>query len=164
MARIVGIFGGWSIGELGPIADVKFFFDCVHFFSTGQLSPQDRVILDRLHRRYLRLCELPDAQVMMDEIQRIFGETPGSAVDFDYDSPRPIETWLRRDAPTLAVMFSRYFENFAHCREVAELYVETVGSYEPVRLVYANLSVFVKDAERPLREYDDLNGEPFWTR
>lgn len=75
--------------------------------------------------------------------------------------------WLNPDQPTLADVFSRYFEGFADCIESARLNYETFKSYprysyEPVRIVISDLAGFARDKKKPLAEYDALEGKPFW--
>jgi len=66
--RKIGVMGGNSIYELGPLKDIVLFFDCIEYFVVKHHSEQDWSLLtDRLYRRYLRLEELETTRKLMEK-------------------------------------------------------------------------------------------------
>ena len=170
--RKIGFSGGSSICELGPSSDVVLFFDCLKGYVEREHSDQDWSLLtDRLYRRYLRLDDLDKALALMERARQILMQYPAaSAVEWDVllaDDPE--RSWLNPDQPTLAEVFSKYFEHFAYCVESARINYETFKSYpgyvyEPARTVISDLPGFARDKNKSLAEYDALEGKPFWLR
>ncbi|WP_404994352.1 hypothetical protein [Cupriavidus pauculus] len=169
---MIGFSGGSSICELGPASDVVLFFDCLKAYVEQESQDQDWGLLtDRLYRRYLRLEELEKASSLMEQARQIFAQQPAaSAVEWDVKMLGNAEKGrLNPNQATLADVFSTYFEHFAHCVESARLNYETFKSYpgytyEPVRVVISDLPGFARDKNKPLAEYDALDGDPFWLR
>lgn len=161
----VGFFGGAALAELGSAADVQLFFDCVTSFVVPGLPNLDwPLIMDRLYRRYTRREDLERTQALMNEIQKRFGAVASSAVDWsNIRSPKAM-TRLDPTRPTLALVFSAYFERFAHCRESAEIYFQKWQRYRPVKIGITDLPDLMTEKSRPLKEYDAIEGEPFWKR
>ncbi|ACC75931.1 hypothetical protein PPMP20_17855 [Paraburkholderia phymatum] len=168
----IGFDGGGLLCELGPRADVVLFFDCLRTYAQQAHSERDwSLLLDRLYRRCLRLDELAEAKVLMEQVRQIFAKLPAaSAVAWnDISADKRSQSWLNPNQPTLADVFCKYFEHFASCVDSAQLNYDTFKSYpgysyEPVRLVVADLPEFIRDKNKPLADYDSLEGEPFWLR
>ena len=159
--RNIGFHGGHTIYELGPLPDIVLFFECLQKYVQETHPERDWSLLtDRLYRRYLRLNELSDAFVLMELAKSIFATRPASAVD--WITHDPIKTWLDPNQPTLADVFSRYFEHFINAKNSAESFLEAFNIYQPVKTVIADLPGFTVDKRRPLTEYDTLEGKPFW--
>lgn len=161
---IVGFDGGSSLFELGSVSDMQFFFDCIRFFVVPACPNLDWSLLtDRFYRRYLRSEELKPAQHLMDIVKTVFGRTPSSAVDWgNMLSPNAV-TRLDPSRPNLADVYSKYFEAFAHCRESAEISYDE-NEYQPLMVVVTDLPRFFADKDRPLGDYETLEGEPLWKR
>ncbi|WP_458762573.1 hypothetical protein [Cupriavidus basilensis] len=167
--RKIAFDGGSSLCELGPVSDVVLFFECLKIYVEQAQPEQDWSLLtDRLYRRYLRLGELDAASALMDQARQIFAGLPASSVEWE---PRMVgnaeRTWLDPHQQTLADVFSKYFERFAHCVESARLNYESFKSYpgysyEPVRTIISDLPGFTRDKNKPLAAYDALEGKPFW--
>ncbi len=163
--RNVGFFAGPSLFELGPVADVQIFFDCVAAFAVPQHPELDWTLLtDRFYRRYLRLEELRPAQVLMDHAKAAFERTPSQAVDWQNISKPSAVTRLNPSGPSLVDVFKKYFEAFSHCRESAEIFLETFRQYQPLKIVVSDMPAFLKDKSRLPQDYDSLDGAPFWKR
>ncbi|WP_324251753.1 hypothetical protein [Paraburkholderia gardini] len=145
------------------------FFDCLRTYAEQAYPEQDWGLLtDRLYRRYLRLDELEAASALMEQVRQLFAGLPVSAIDWDSSILGNVEkTWLDSNQPTLADVFGKYFVDFARCVESARLNYESFRtypgySYEPVRVVISDLPGFARDKNKPLAEYDALEGKPFW--
>jgi len=170
MTRKIGFAGGGSICELGPASDVVLFFDCLKGNAEYDYPEQDWSLLtDRLYRRYLKLDELDRAATLMEQVRQIFAQVPAKT-GIQWNSEMLLDrekTWLNPNQPTLADVFGKYFEHFAYCVESAQVNYEAFKSYpgytyEPVRVVISDLPEFMLDKNRPLAEYDALEGKPFW--
>ncbi|CAG9186327.1 exonuclease SbcCD subunit D C-terminal domain-containing protein [Cupriavidus pampae] len=162
--RNIGFHGGHTIYELGPVSDVVLFFDCLNIYAEREHPKQKWSLLtDRLYRRYLRLEDLDAASALMEQARQIFADLPSSAVEWE---PRMVgneeKTWLAPNQPTLADVFRKYFEHFASARSSAESFQKAFNIYQPVRVVISDLPGFARDKNKPLAEYDALEGMPFW--
>ncbi len=170
--RNIGFSGGSSIRELGPAPDVVLFFNCLRTYAEQDHPEADWSLLtDRLYRRYLRLEELDNASVLMERVRSIFSEK-SAASSIEWDSTILANTeksWLNPNQATLAEVFSKYFRSFSYCVESAKINYDALKSepgysYEPVRIVISDLQGFARDQNKPLAEYDALEGDPFWLR
>jgi len=164
--RKIGVMGGTSIYELGPIKDVVLFFECLDYFVVNQYAEQDWSLLaDRLYRRYLRIDELEQAGELMKKVKEIFSEITNDEVDWGHgiqgDSNK---TWLDAQQPTLDIIFSKHFDCFDKAVDSAVFFNKEYGEYFPVRLSISNSIIFVLEGDRPLNQYDELTAtdEPFW--
>jgi hypothetical protein len=170
--RKIGFNGGGLLCELGPAPDMALFFSCLERYAEQDHPEQDWSLLtDRLYRRYLRREELEPALALMTQAQETFAQRPAkTSIEWDEKMlANPEKSWLDPDQSTLADVFGRYFQGFANCVESARLNYETFKSYpgysyEPVRTVISDLPGFARDKNKPLAEYDALEGEPFWLR
>ncbi|WP_028219020.1 hypothetical protein [Paraburkholderia oxyphila] len=165
--RKIGFDGGHSIYELGPAPDVALFFDCLNAYTEEANHEQDWSLLtDRLYRRYLRWEELGPALAMMDQVREIFAKRPAkTSVEWDAAMlANPEKSWLNPEQSTLADVFSKYFENFAGACGSAKSFFDAFNIYQPVRVVISDLAGFARDKNKPLAEYDALEGKPFWLR
>lgn len=162
--RKIGFHGGHTIYELGPAPDMMLFFDCLKTYAEQDHPEQDWSLLtDRLYRRYLRREELDKASTLMEQVRQIFAGLPASAIDWDTSMLGNVEkTWLDSNQPTLVDVFSKYFENFAKACGSAKSFVEAFNIYQPVRVMISDLPGFARDKNKPLAEYDALEGKPFW--
>ncbi|WP_181157921.1 hypothetical protein [Burkholderia multivorans] len=163
--RKIGFHGGCRICELGPSSDVILFFDCLKIYAEQAHPDQDWSLLtDRLYRRYLRREELDKAAALMEQVLQIFAQHPAaSAVEWDsLLSGDPERSWLNPNQPTLADVFSKYFEGFKNACSSAKSFLNDFDIYQPVRVVMSDLPGFARDKNKPLAKYDGLEGEPFW--
>ncbi|WP_082079831.1 hypothetical protein [Cupriavidus basilensis] len=165
--RKIGFHGGHSIYELGPAPDVALFFGCLKTYAENDHQEQDWSLLtDRLYRRYLRREELDETLALMEQVRQIFAQVPAKS-GVEWDSKMigdPQKSWLDPYQPTLAEVFSRFFENFVKACGSAKSFVEVFNIYQPVRVVISDLPGFARDKSKPLEDYDALEGEPFWLR
>lgn len=108
----IGFDGGHSVYELGPSSDVAAFFKAVEKYAAiGERKQDYELITDRLYRRYLRQEELDGAAALMSEIRIVFSKVLKERFDlkeFDIDGA---QTRLHLNQPTVAEIFSDYFEN-----------------------------------------------------
>lgn len=159
----IGFCGGSSVFELGPSADVHLFFECLDVLVARQWPDQDWSLLtDRLYRRYLRQEQLDSASMLMNQAKKFFSTLPSSSVNWE-DLPVHAEgTRLNPELGNLADIFSKYFEGFDHCVGSAKAFFNSWGIYQAVRTVISDVPELLHDKERPLDQYDALQGDPFW--
>ena len=163
--KVVGLAGGSSLCELGPAADVELFFECIHSFAVQRMSPPDISLLtDRLYKRYLREDEVEPASLLMKQLKTTFETISTAAVDLTGLSLPSAVTRLDASKANLAELFEKYFECFEHCTESAKQFSQTWKIWQPLRLVITDTREFIEDKKRPLTQYDDLAGRPFWLR
>ena len=166
--KIVGLTGGGALCELGTAMDVQLFFDCLNTYAVEKYPEQDwGMLTDRLYRRYLRLEDLDIASALMAQVKQVFATLSNKAINWQNVAVDSTKTRLDPSKETLAEIFGKYFDNFAHCVESAKISHEGFKSfpgytYEAVRLVIADQPWFLAEKKRPLEEYDALEGEPFW--
>lgn len=161
----VGFYGGSSICELGPSADVALFFECLDAYVAKRHPEQDWSLLtDRLYRRYLKQDELDEASALMKKVQEIFTRMPSTSVDWRGIPAKSGKTKLNPDRPNLADVFSKYFEDFDYCVESAKVFFRSWKIYQSVRTVVSDLPDFMTDKKRSLDQYEAVEGTPFWLR
>jgi len=162
----VGIMGGDTTYDLGPLKDVVLFFDCLSYFVVDRFKMKDWGLLsDRLYRRYLRIDELKPASELMDNVRSIFSGLSSGEVDWGDGIQGDMEkTWLDASQENLAMVFKRHFDRFDKAKESALYEYESYGNYYPVRLTASNFPCFAMEEMRPLSQYEELGAEdePFW--
>lgn len=166
----VGLEGGSSLCELGTAKDIIAFFYCVDEFvvNSDRFCGVDfELLTDRLYRRYIRREELGKAEELMLMVRDVFCETTSLDVDWVAAGVDSKQTLLELDCKKLADVFSSFFINFAHCTESALINYEAFKAYsgyvyEPVRIIISDLPEYFVEKNRPLEEYDQLAGIPFW--
>lgn len=170
IVKTIGITGGSSLHELGSAAEVQSFFDCLDAYVVRVQPAIDwSVLSDRLYKRYLRQQELETALKAMGIARELFRSIPSKSIDwssFDFEHVAE-RTKLNLGGSTLGAVFDAYFDSFAQCAESAKLSYEAFKDYagyqyEPVRIVVSDQPWFIVEKNRPLRDYDDLEGKPFW--
>ncbi|WP_330848663.1 hypothetical protein [Burkholderia stagnalis] len=100
----------------------------------------------------------------MTKAREIFEQKP-AATSVEWDAAmlaNPEKSWLNSEQSTLADVFSKFFEKFVDACESAESFFEAFNIYQPVRVVISDLAGFARDQNKPLSDYDALQGEPFW--
>ena len=168
--RVIGFTGGGSLCELGSAIDVQLFFDCLGTYVARKHPEQDWSLLtDRLYQRYLRLEDLDSASALMAQVKQIFEVLPNSAIDWHGMVVDTSKTRLDPSKETLADIFGKFFEHFAHCVESAKISYEGFKSYpgyqyQPVRVAITDEPWAMAEEQRSLGEYDALEGKPFWLR
>ncbi len=143
----IGITGGSSLIELGDREEVASFFGRVREVS-AECAGDVSLISDRLYRRYLRPGELAAAAGVVEEvIKRLERRATGKEREF----LERLKRAFQKCAESAAVNF--------------ETFRDTEGyTYEPVRLVIAELPWFALEKQRTLAEYESLSDAPFWAQ
>ncbi|GGF21934.1 hypothetical protein GCM10011611_29990 [Aliidongia dinghuensis] len=161
----VGFFGGHTVHELGPAADMQAFFACVNIAASRlHLDPASLSLIDRLYRRYVRLEELQATALVIERIRAVMAAIPPQNVDWNSITPPYGATKLDISKPNLADLFSRYFLALDDATKSAESFYKKFGKYRPVLTIISDMPRFVIDEKRPMSDYDTLQGEPIWLR
>lgn len=164
--RIIGLDGGHTVYELGPVSDVVLFFRCLSVFAEASQPEKDWGLLtDRLYKRYLRIEELDQAASLMGSVKIVFASLPISSVGWDIDLLQDCtKTWLDINNETLADVFSKYFDIFIKAKNSATSFLDNFGVYQPVKIVPSDMPLFMIEKERSLADYDNLKRDdlPFW--
>ena len=161
----IAFHGGVQTNQLGPVEDVVCFFDLLKTFAAPSLDEGGRILLlDRLYRRYVRFEETHEAVKAMRVVQHQFANIPTKNVDWAALGFGDRYTSLKLDTETLADVTGRYFAYFVECAESALYFSEkaAVPTLRPVRVARSGFAGMMREKSRPLADYDNLQGPPFW--
>ena len=161
----IGFYSDCLINKIGRKEDISAFFQLVNDLVVKKDFKTDwSLITDRFYKRYLKWEELDPASILMRRIQEIFADIPTNKVDWNSLSIDE-NTQLKLQEKSLAVVFDKIFIGFEECKDIAILEYKKSGKYiQPLRIVVADIPELMKDKLRPLADYDNLVGEPFWLR
>lgn len=161
----VGFCGGYSILELGPVADMQVFFYAVEIAASRLPTGEDsRLLTDRFYRRYLRLEELDQAADLLQKIQKVMQQIPTKSVDWGDFKWDKSHTNLEKSKRSLADLLERYFKSAYSIISDAKHFEKSFKEYTPVMTAVTDLPRVITDTNRPLAEYDALEGDPIWLR
>ncbi len=136
--RHVGFTGGSSMVELGSPSEMADFFV---FFFMNLKRDENRDVLERLYKKYVKLEEL-------DEVALITKELKDSLL------------------PDVKDRYLKYISGIETCIESAKLFYESWSIYQPVKVGITDVPFYLDDKRRPLEQYDALGPDdlPFWLR
>jgi len=141
---------------------MQLFFDCVNEFVVSKIHRNDwDLISDRLYRRYVRWHDLDATEHLLQLVQAELKTLSVDIVDWRNIYAPGSATNLDPTRKTLGQVFSRYFEALFGCIELVKLYGE-VDYYFPLRCCITDMLQFIEEKNRPLSDYDNLEGAPFW--
>ncbi|MDB5364062.1 MAG: hypothetical protein JWO51_5359 [Rhodospirillales bacterium] len=161
--EMVGFYGGFLILEIGPVADMRLFFDCIRFGMKDLPKGTDGGLLtDRLYRRYLRLEELDPATALLGQVREILKNIKTKTID--WSGFKPDQSELDRSLPNLGALFAPYLDSALTVISDARRFHKEFDSYKPVITIITSAPRFYVEKQRPLAEYDALEGEPMWLR
>jgi len=163
--KSVGFCGGYSILEIGPVADMQVFFYGIQIAALRLPAGEDgRLLTDRLYKRYLRLDELDQAAQLLQKIQNIMLQIPTKKVDWGDFKWDKSHTNLEKSKKNLAELLERYFNSAYEIISDAQHFEKHFKNYRPVMTAVTDLGRVITDTNRPLAEYDALEGDPIWLR
>lgn len=166
--RLIGIDGGHTVYELGPVSDMVLFFNCLDFFAKKAHPEKDwSVLTDRLYRRYLRMTDLELAGELMELAREVFTSLDASSIEWDSSVLQGHKkTWLDASQSNLGEVFVKYFDSFVKAKESAISFFEEFGIYQVVRIISSDMPLSIIERSRPLGEYETLANDelPFWLR
>lgn len=140
---MIGFCGGGLLHETGTVSEFQSFFNTLVKLSEVFPNKLDwSLVLDRLYKRYVRLEDLDNTKEIMDFCKMLL-------VKEENEKNNP---------------FLRYFRHFDSCIGDAKAVYAAFGEYIPIKIAIVDLPWQMLEERRPLEEYDQLEGEPFWTR
>ncbi|GHA79690.1 hypothetical protein GCM10009007_20810 [Formosimonas limnophila] len=163
----IGFLGMNSIYSLGPPVDVRLFFDCIRFFVVPKYSKEDwGLVTDRLYKRYVRFEDISETKRLFEIIREEFLKISSNEINWTKDFLNGnIVTKLDLKSTTLLNLFARYFWAFDKHMEFVDFSVKSkLDYYTPIKIGRAEITWSIYENGRPLAEYDELEGEPFWNR
>ncbi|WP_051237770.1 hypothetical protein [Franconibacter pulveris] len=124
--------------ELGSPSEMADFFV---FFFMNLKRDENRDVLERLYKKYVKLEEL-------DEVALITKELKDSLL------------------PDVKDRYLKYISGIETCIESAKLFYESWSIYQPVKVGITDVPFYLDDKRRPLEQYDALGPDdlPFWLR
>jgi hypothetical protein len=161
----VGFCGGSAVRELGPASDMRVFFRCVGLAVSRLPSGGDGGLLtDRLYRRYLRLEELNPATAFIAKVRAVLDDISTKSVDWKAMGWDLSSTRLNLEEPNVSHVVHRYLNGAHDLIGNAASFEKRFQIYRPVMTIISDTPRFMIDSDRPLTEYDTLDGEPIWLR
>ncbi|MDC5521740.1 hypothetical protein NRA58_15150 [Acinetobacter baumannii] len=140
----VGFCGGYDMYESGSSDEIQNFFDTIHDLALTNPNNLDwSLVLDRLYKRYVRFDDIDKTKEIIDFCKSVLIK----AGDDEKNNP-----------------FLKYFRHFYSSVSSAISFYETFGEYRPIKITVIDLPWYILEEKRPLEEYDQLEGEPFWSR
>ncbi|MFK6082196.1 hypothetical protein Q4334_04520 [Acinetobacter baumannii] len=141
---MIGFCGGGLLHETGTISEVQSFFNTLYKLSEDFPNKVDwSLVLDRLYKRYVRFDDIDKTKEIMDFCKTLLVK------DGENEKNNP---------------FMKYFRHFDSCVGDAKAVYTTFGEYIPIKIAVVDLPWQMLEERRPLEEYDQLEGEPFWSR
>lgn len=161
----VGFCGGCSVRDLGSASDMKVFFNCIEL-AAARLPPNidSKLLTDRLYRRYLRLEELAPAAALIVQVRDILADIPTDSINWKAMGWDPSATRLDLSPAKVSDVFRRHIKGALDLIENAESFNKRFDIYRPAITIASDLPRFVRDENRPLTDYDRLEGDPMWLR
>jgi len=169
-ARKVGVFGGGSMAEMGPVADMQLFFDCIEVFAVrGRPRPDWSVVTDRLYRRYVQREDTGTLRELLRLAEEEFSRTLVAELGVNRVSRTAGPSSLNLRAQNLGQVFARYFTSLHEIAEESLLAWDSAKSdptyrFQAPRVCFSDMGAIVVEQDRPCSEYDALEGPPLWRR
>lgn len=157
-----GFTGGRFMAVLGYQTDMSAFFKCVNDYGVNDAHDDWRLITDRLYCRYIAREDWDRSLELMKEIEASFANIDGQSVD--WDALLGNKTLLDITGDNLAIIFEKFFIQFAEVIDDAHCYYNERGKYEPIKTILTDDEPFQYYYKTTLEEYDALTGDPFWLR
>lgn len=158
----IGYCGGALTFQLGNRPEMQLFFDFIEQYAVKEDDKKWSILTDRLYRKYLKLEELEDALVLMNEVDKTFKGI--KAVDVELLKNLPIETKLKIDGATLSDVFASYFIGFKRVIEGGRSFYNDFGRYKSVKIIVTQIPENIKWKNLPDDEYEKVVGEPLWSK
>jgi len=161
----VGFYGGSEIRDLGPASDMLTFFNCVRVVASRLLPDLDSSLLtDRLYRRYLKLDELDPTTDLIAHLQKVLISLPADCINWNALGWKESSTKLDPTLSNIAEVLARYLDGAVDLIRNAKKFEKRFHIYKPVITIITDTPRFYVESNRPLADYDALEGEPMWLR
>ncbi|KQG95747.1 hypothetical protein APC57_06270 [Acinetobacter baumannii] len=141
---MVGFSGGYDMYVSGTSSEIQKFFDAIKNLALATPNDMDwSLVLDRLYKRYVRIEDIDRTKQIMEYCKA---------------------NLTRENEEENGNPFVMYFRHFFSSVSSAISFYEAFGEYRPIKLTVVDLPWQMLEAQRPLEEYDQLEGQPFWSR
>ncbi len=137
----VGFWGGSSMYQVFLMIYRSSLKHSQNYLLNFQMIFEWPLVLNRLYKKYVRYEDINKTKEIMDFCKSKLTEASENEN---------------------TNIFLKYFRQFNSAVESAIYFYEYFNDYVPVRIVVVDLPWQMVEARRPLREYDQLEGEPYW--
>nr|WP_154325001.1 Imm70 family immunity protein [Pantoea sp. 201603H] len=163
----VGILAAMTLAEVGPVSDVKSFFNLVVSLLESDIRGSKYPwVTEKLYRRSLAYDELYKVKVELDSIESEFSCILTNNVELLLFGIDERNSRLNFEGRDLSIVFKRFFKAFDEALECTEVYYQGFNEYIPVRVGFTDTPYYIDDVNRASEQYDTLgpNDPPFWLR
>lgn len=163
----VGILAAMTLAEIGPVSDVKGFFNLiVSLLESDIRGSKYPWVTENLYRRSLAYDDLYKVKVELDSIKNELSYTLNNNVDWLLFGIDKHNSRLNFEGGDLSVVFKRFFKAFDEALECTEVYYQGFNEYIPVRVGFTDTPYYIDDVNRASEQYDALTSDdlPFWLR
>lgn len=163
----VGILAAMTLAELGPVSDVKGFFNLIVSLLENDIrGGKYPWVTEKLYRRSLAYDDLYKVKCELDSIKSNFTCIFSDGIDWLLFGIDKHNSRLNFEGGNLSSVFKRFFEAFDEALECTEIYYQTFKEYIPVRVGFTDTPYYIDDVNRASEQYDALgpNDPPFWLR
>ncbi|QYM97697.1 hypothetical protein FGI04_18060 [Dickeya ananatis] len=163
----VGILAAMTLAEVGPVSDVKGFFNLIVSLLEGDIRGSKYPwVTEKLYRRSLSYDDLCKVKSELDYIKHDLSCILTNNVDWLSFGIDKHNSRLDFGGGDLSVVFKRFFKAFDEALECTEVYSQGFNEYIPVRVGFTDAPYYIDDINRASEQYDSLgpNDLPFWLR
>lgn len=165
--RNVGIHAAMTLAEIGPVSDVKAFFDLVVSLLEDRVRGSKYFFVsDKLYKRSLAYNDLYKVKEELNSIETEFSSIHSISINWLLVGIDDESTRLNLSNKYLSEVFQRLFKAFNEVLECTEAYYQSFKEYIPIRIGFTDAPYYIDDINRSSEQYDALGPEdlPFWLR
>ena len=162
--RTMAVSGGQMTRLLNSVAELQALFYCIRLYGSDALTDFERsLVCDRLYKRYVADDDVPALIVALGKISKAFALVQSNRVNWamlgvEVGKPGEPGTTL-----TLASVWEEDLERIRKCaRDVIEMIEIGHRWKRPLVISRADFASLISEKKRPLTDYDELEGDPFW--
>lgn len=163
----VGILAAMTLAEVGPVSDMKGFFNLVvSLLESGIRGSKYPYVTEGLYRRSLAYDDLYNVKDELDSIKIELSCILTNNIEWLSFGIEEHNSRLNFEGEDLSVVFKRFFKAFDEALECTEVYYQGFNEYIPVRVGFTDAPYYIDDLNRTSEQYDALgpNDPPFWLR
>lgn len=163
----VGILAAMTLAEVGPVSDVKGFFNIiVSLLESDERGSKYPYVTEKLYRRSLAYDELYKVKDELDSIKSELSLVLNNNIEWMLFGIDEHNSRLNFEGGDLSAVFKRFFKAFDEALECTEVYYQGFNEYIPVRVGFTDTPYYIDDVNRASEQYDALapNDPPFWLR
>ena len=164
MMKNICFHGGHSLYEIGTQNDVEIFFYFINKYCIN-FDSNEKNLINRLYFSYVKKNDLASTAIIINKIEEVFKKI-NTIVARNNMQLIYIEnnSKLNFDSTFLSNVFLVFFKNFYLAMNSCLSFSETFNIYAPVKIIISDIPYCMIESNRPLEDYDNINGLPFWQR